>query len=197
MARGIVAGGLAAVVALIMTARVQACGACAEIGRQQPVHQGKLIREVLDLGIEDESHEGERVMIARVPVIRWVLRTADNKTHVLDLGSRTTHRVAQALRGLDVVVTGPLLHNGTIQVHALEARAATFAGTLRLRQDRGWVLATDKGDYDLLLSREASRRAGELENLEVRVTGQMTFEGIVVSSLRPDYVRCRPDRAAE
>ncbi len=184
MLRMIMTGALVAMVMAAGTAR--ACEACAALFKERQRHQGKLIREVTD----DFSKPLPLDPFDRMPRLpiafeRWVLKTADGKAIALTLGSRTVTRLAQALVGTDVVVTGPL-KDGVIDVRDIEAVPAVFTGVLKLVEEKGrpavWKLVTGKGELDVYFAETAAKEAAGLAGKSVVIKGRLTNNGVLVTS---------------
>jgi hypothetical protein len=112
----------------ILAAAVLAAAAVAAVGKVEAGDAGRA-----PLARKEQKHVGKLVKVfeevcppevdpSRLPHFRagWVLKTAD-ATRPLNLSGRDLTRLAEALEGRDVVVTGPLLH-GEIEVRGLEAK---------------------------------------------------------------------------
>jgi hypothetical protein len=181
MVRMIMTAGL--MMALAVASTAQACDVCAALFKERLRHEGKLIKQVITL--EAPPVHGKDILpIPQVRVV-WKLKTAD-RTYTLELGSRTLTRLAAALEGHDVVVTGAL-KGDEIDVRDIDARPAEYVGRLERweRKDRpaGWKLVTDKGTYYLTLTEAAGKKAETWAGQIVRVKGRMTISGIVVASV--------------
>jgi hypothetical protein len=182
MVRMIITAGLMA--AMVAASSVRACDACAALFKERQRYEGKLIKQVVSL----EAHpRDDRLPLLLAPGSRvvWKLQTAD-RTYTLKLGSRTLTRLAAALEGCDVIVTGAL-DGAEIDVRDMEAKPGEFVGRLERREmkDRpaGWKIVTDKGTHNLILPELAGKKGETWAGKLVRVKGQLTVSGIVVTSV--------------
>jgi hypothetical protein len=187
MLRTVLTGGLLALLALITTGEALARDGYAPIPKKPQKQEGKLIKEVYILegrplpGVEHDY----RGFISRPSrtITMWKLQVG-KKFYTLALGSDALKRLAVALEGHDVVVTGPL-KDGNITVRDMESKPAVFVGTLV--QSKGlpvvWKLVTDKGEFQLI--NEDADAVKRWTHTPVIVNGKLTSRGIVVTSVEP------------
>jgi len=176
--RNILAAVVLALAALVAVGEAGARDARRLIAR--PTYEGKLIMEVE----EACPPEARSIRQPRLHVV-WRLKTA-KKTYELNLRGGALTRLAEALDGRDVIVTGPL-QGDTITVRRLESKPIELVGTLRKVEKKDlpvtWKLKTADGEFDLVLVKPLAAQAEELAGKRVSVKGQLTIDGLAASSI--------------
>jgi len=177
--RNILAAVVLALAALVAVSEAGARDARRLIAR--PTYEGKLLRV-----LEEEAcpPEDPAIRPPRVSVV-WLLKTA-KKTYELSFRGAALTRLAEALQGRDVIVTGPL-ESGTITVRGLESKQSEFSGTICQVEKKDlpvtWKLKTDGGEFDLILEKPLAARAKELSGKRVSVKGKLSIHGLAASSI--------------
>ena len=178
MTRMILTAVVLAVAAVAAVSEAKACDACPIIAKQ--TYQGKLGMDVEEI-LQPEDY------YLRKPRFRvtWWLTTA-KKTYELKIGGQAMTRLAEALQGRDVIVTGPL-EGDTITVEGIEAKQTEFVGTLSQVEKKDlpvtWKLKTSEGEHHLVLTKAQAAAAKELSGQRVIVKGRLTADGLVVTSI--------------